>query len=329
MDSLAIALPTFFGSAFFVVLAGVALARYGDELAEHTGWGHLWVGTVLVSVATSLPELVTNVSATAIGAVPLALGNIFGADMINMWTISLIALVFGVGRLFGGHGPGTQRLMLVAVVIAALAVGIGATDDVALGRYSVGAIAIAVVYVVGMRLVYNASRKESQSAEESPSSGGSKRSAWLGFGGAALVIAIASPFLAISANGIAEATGMASSFMGVLAVAVVTTLPEASVGVAAARRRAYGLVLGNVYGSCVFNIAIVSFIEPVHATPVLESMASEHFIAGGMAVLLMAMGLLVLRSYRTRTMGWLRGLAPIIAVAYPAGMIWVFIAARA
>ncbi len=328
MDSLAIALPTFFGSAVMVVLAGVALARYGDELAEHTGWGHLWVGTILVSVATSLPELVTNVSATAIGAVPLALGNIFGADMLNMWTISLIALVFGIERLFSGHGTSTQRLALVAIVVAVLAVGMGAIDDVALGRYSVGAVGIAVVYVVGMRLVYKASQKESHASKDAPSGGGNGRSAWLGFGGAALVIAIASPFLAISADGIAEATGVASSFMGVLAVAMVTTLPEASVGIAAARRRAYGLVLGNVYGSCAFNIAIVSFIEPVHARPVLESMVSEHFIAGGMAVLLMVMGLLVLRSYRTRTMGWLRGLVPLIAVAYPAGMLWVFLAAR-
>ena len=42
------------------------LARFGDQVADVTGWGALWVGTILVSVATSLPELVTNITAVRI-----------------------------------------------------------------------------------------------------------------------------------------------------------------------------------------------------------------------------------------------------------------------
>ena len=329
MENLAVALPVFLGSAILVVLAGIALARLGDELAEHTGWGHLWVGTILVSLATSLPELFTNISAVAIGAAPLALGNILGADMINMWVVALIALVFGVGTLFRGQGLSTQRLALVGVGMAALLVAVGATGDLALGTFSIGALLVAVAYLAGMRWVYNASRQERDTQKEIAPTTLSVRMAWLGFAVAAVVIGGASPLLAISADSIAEATGLAKSFMGILAVSIVTTLPETSVGVAAARRKAYGLVLGNLYGSCVFNIAIIAFIDPVHGSqPVLATMAPEHFIAGGMAVLLMAMGLLVVYSYRVGAMRYLRGLVPLIAILYPLGLLWVFIVAQ-
>ena len=309
-----------------MVLAGIALARFGDELAEHTGWGHLWVGTILVSVATSLPELFTSVTAVAIDAAPLALGNVFGADMINMWTVAMVAVVFGAARIFRGHDAATRRLATLAVVLALLAVVSGATGDMALGRFSVGALVVALAYVGGMRLVYTASQRENYESQEVTLSA---RRAWLGFGAAVLVIGAASPLLAISADGIAEATGVSKSFLGVLAVSVVTTLPEASVSVAAAHRRAYGLVLGNIYGSCAFNIVIIAFIDPVHgAQPVLAAMGPEHFVAGGMAVLLMASGLLVLQAYRTRSLRWLRVLLPVMLVAYPAGLYWVFAVAQ-
>ena len=122
-DNLALSVPVFLASAVVVVIAGVALARFGDQIADITGWGALWVGTILVSVATSLPELITNISAIVIEDAPdLALGNVFGADMINIFTISIVGLVFGARNLFGGQGRATQTLVLVAVGIAIVAI---------------------------------------------------------------------------------------------------------------------------------------------------------------------------------------------------------------
>ncbi|MDP1535640.1 MAG: sodium:calcium antiporter, partial [Burkholderiales bacterium] len=79
MDKLSTAILIFVISSVFIIFAGVALARFGDELAEKTGWGTLWVGTILVSVSTSLPELTINISAVWLEKSPgLALGNVFG-----------------------------------------------------------------------------------------------------------------------------------------------------------------------------------------------------------------------------------------------------------
>ena len=56
-------------------------------------------------------------------------------------------------------------------------------------------------------------------------------------------------------------------------------------------------------------------------------MGPEHFVAGGTAVGLMLAGLLVLQSYRNRSISFLRGLVPVMVVAYPLSLVWVFVAA--
>ena len=82
--TLPIALGLFLLAAVLVVSSGVFLAKSGDVIADESGLGHVWVGSLLVAGATSLPELVTNVSAVRLDAPSLAAGNIFGANMLNM-----------------------------------------------------------------------------------------------------------------------------------------------------------------------------------------------------------------------------------------------------
>ncbi|MCH8200052.1 MAG: hypothetical protein IIA54_08325 [Chloroflexi bacterium] len=324
-DNLALSVPVFLGSAVVVVIAGVALARFGDQIADITGWGALWVGTILVSVATSLPELITNISAIVIEDAPdLALGNVFGADMINMFTIAVVGMVFGARNLFSGQGRATQTLVLVAVGIAIVAIAVGATGDAALGPTSVGGLLIAAAYIGGMKLVYDAG-KAGAGADDPPAPSASALRAWVGFGLAGLAILLAAPLLASSSVGIGDATGLGSSFMGVLAVSVVTTLPEASVTFAAARRKSYGLVIGNIYGSCAFNLFVIPIADLFHTEgPLLGEMGSAHFVAAGAAIVLMSMGFLVIRSYQDRLISGLRRLVYVVPPTYVGALAWVF-----
>lgn len=62
----------FLASAAVVVRSGLRLSNAGDRLAEATGIGRLWVGTILLALATSLPELVTNLAAVHLDAPDLA-----------------------------------------------------------------------------------------------------------------------------------------------------------------------------------------------------------------------------------------------------------------
>ena len=62
---LTIALIVFLASAAGVIYFGARLAIYGDALASLTGWGRVFVGSLLVALATSLPEISTTISLCA------------------------------------------------------------------------------------------------------------------------------------------------------------------------------------------------------------------------------------------------------------------------
>jgi cation:H+ antiporter len=326
MDSLTTAILIFLASSVCVIFAGIGLARYGDELAEKTGWGTLWVGTLLVSIATSLPELTVNISAVWLEDSPqLALGNVFGANMINIFVLGMVALLFGVRNLFENQGRDTEILVLLGIGLVILAAGMGASGDVKLGPTSLGGLLLFIAYFAGMRAVYKAGRTETH-AQDVPSPRGSARGAWIGFGISALVVIIAARFLAASADSIAELSGISASFIGVLLVAIVTTLPEGSVTVAAGFRKSYGIVIGNVYGSCAFNVFIFSLSDLFYGKgPLLGTMEGAHFAAAGAALVLMSMGYLIIRGCQSPVLAWARKLTPMIPVVYLGALYLVFI----
>ena len=331
MDNLGVAIPVFLASGVIVVIAGIFLARFGDEIAEKTGWGALWVGTILVSIATSLPELVTNISAVVREDAPeLALGNVFGADMINIFAVALVAILFGAKNLFGDQPKDTQILVMVAVGLGILALILSAIGDYALGWTSVGGLVMIVAYFAGMKLVYETGRSVAEMDEGDAGSGsiGAAKVAFMGFGAASLAIIVAAPFLAASADGIAQATGLGRGFMGILAVSIVTTLPEASVTITAARRRSYGLVLGNIYGSCAFNLSVIFYADLGNKDALLNFMRDEHFVAAAAAIVFMASGYGLIRAYKDSAMAWFRSTVYVIPPAYVGALFWVFMLSK-
>jgi cation:H+ antiporter len=307
-----------------VVLAGMGLARYGDELAEATGWGKLWVGTLLVGIATSLPEVVVNISSVWLEQNPgLALGNVLGANMINMFVLGTVGLLFGVQNLFGNHGRDTELLILTGLALVALAMVFGAFGDVSLGPIGLGTLLVGAGYVYGMRRVYTAGRQHME-FRDIPKPTGSARNAWLGFLASALVVIFAGRYLAASADAIADASGISATFIGVLLVSIVTTLPEASVTVAASLRKSYGIAMGNVYGSCAFNVAVVTISDFFHRGPLLGEMQAPHFAAAVSALLLMGTGYLVFKSFQSPAYARARILAPAMPALYVAALFVVY-----
>lgn len=71
-------------SALAIVGAGTLLARASDVIAARTKWGAVWVGSVFLAAATSLPEIVTDISAVRLDASDLAAGDLFGSSMANV-----------------------------------------------------------------------------------------------------------------------------------------------------------------------------------------------------------------------------------------------------
>lgn len=81
---LLLAFAGYLASAFVILVAAPYLVHAADQLAKISGLGHTFIGTTLVALATSLPELVATLAAFRMGAPDLALGNIFGSNAFNM-----------------------------------------------------------------------------------------------------------------------------------------------------------------------------------------------------------------------------------------------------
>ncbi|MGE5193530.1 MAG: sodium:calcium antiporter, partial [Deltaproteobacteria bacterium] len=74
----------FAAAAGAILIAGPFMAEAAGKLADLTGLGGTFVGTTLVALSTSLPELVASLAAVRMGAFDLAAGNVFGSNAFNM-----------------------------------------------------------------------------------------------------------------------------------------------------------------------------------------------------------------------------------------------------
>ena len=330
--SLLASVPIFLASALAVVFLGVQLAKYGDALATLTGWGRLFVGSILVALATSLPELAHNFAAVRIDKPEQALGDVLGSNMVNILALAAVALMFGGRRFLRQVSPEQGYLIVLAAILTGLAVILGAWHALAPGPLTEGnlwqigfsSIFLLVVYVIGMRIVYQ--HRPALQDEDESELGISLSRAWVLFGMVSLGVIVSGIVLAQSAAWIADSTGISSGAFGILAVAMVTSMPEVSATIGAARLGAADLAVAGIYGSCVFNITILAYSDGFLRDGVLLNIASaEHFVAGSLALgLILFGGLLIWARNRVSQPVIVTGLA-LIAVVYLLGATQVAI----
>jgi cation:H+ antiporter len=103
-------------AAAALLIAGPRLAAVAADLAERSGLGGTFVGTTLVAVTTSLPELVASLAAVRLGAVDLAIGNVFGSNAFNMIMFVPLDAAYP-GSLFAAVSP-THAVTAFAVIVA-------------------------------------------------------------------------------------------------------------------------------------------------------------------------------------------------------------------
>ena len=293
------ALLGFLASGAVIVAAGTALAKSGDAIAEHTRLGRVWIGSVLLAGATSLPELTTDVAAVRLGVPDLAAGDLFGSSLANMLLLALLGLLPPAGRIFREASFDHAMAASLAIILN----GLGAlfvlahTERTLLGAGPESALLL-IVFVFGTRAVYlHTVGKPGPPATEASShrEQGAKtslRRALAVFALAAAGIFIAAPYFAASAKQIAEMSGLGMTFVGTLLVGLSTSLPEFVTSFAAVRLGAIDLAVGNLFGSNAFNMSIFFAMDLAHpGGSVFGALEPVHAVTGLFAVVLTTLGL--------------------------------------
>lgn len=109
-------------NALIIVVAATWLPVIGDRLAEATGWGRSFIGTILIAMTTSLPELVVSVAALRIGAADMAIANLFGSNMFNIFILAVDDLFYVKGALLSAVSVNHAVTGFMAIIMTGIAI---------------------------------------------------------------------------------------------------------------------------------------------------------------------------------------------------------------
>lgn len=303
-----ILLFAFLGS--IIVVAGTWLARCADQIGDQTPLGRTLAGMILLAVATSLPELSVDCSAARLGAVDLAVGDLFGSSLINLLILGLLDLTtFSRGRMLSRIASAhALSAMMCLVLTTTAALFIKLESPLQFGSVGIGPIAIAAIYLAGLRLVYfdqNLAATEAAMAMEPPSTPAMRlRTAVIGYLIAASCILLTGPFLARTADAIADESGLGGSFVGTTLVAFTTSLPEIVTTLASVRLGNLDMAVGNILGSNSFNMTILLPVDYFSTGSLLASVSMVHLTTALCVILVTCVATMCLL-YRAERRWWI------------------------
>lgn len=315
--------------------AGTRLPRYVVALSDKTGLGQGFAGMLVLGGITSLPELATATTAAAIGAPLLAMNDILGSAAFNILLLAMADMLIGPRPLTSVVArpvtliQGVSGMMVLALVIAAIT----ADGEAPLGGPYTWPIVIFLGSVASIRIADRSERRPMWQVIDQPErafSEAAKKSdigwrrllVWLTI--LALIILAAGATLAATASQIAGRTAIGGSLMGFLFVSAATSLPEFSAIIGAIRHKRYELAIGEVFGSNLFNFALILVIDVVAAgAPVLEQAGPFEAMAALLALLMSGVFVLGLVERRDRTIFRMGEDSLAVLVVYAAGLAFL------
>lgn len=267
--------------ALVIVIAGTRLARYGDILGEKSGLGGSWIGVVLLAATTSLPELFTGFSATALEPLPdIALGDVLGSCLFNLVILSMMDSLHPEPLSARAHQGHALSIGFGLMLAGTAGIGIASGADLpTLGWFGLYTPVLLTLYLVSMRSIFAHEHRRAARTRDhalhANAEGVSTRAAIAHYAVAAAIVVGAAIWLPRLGSELAQRTGLGQAFVGSLFIAVTTSLPEIVVSIAAVRMGAVDLGIANVLGSNLFNFAILGlddvFYRPgpllLHAGP--------------------------------------------------------------
>jgi len=281
--------------AIFIGLAGTKLTHYADVIADKTGLSGSWIGLILLATVTSLPELVTGISALTLADVPdIAIGGVMGSCVFNLVILVILDFMLRGQSIYHRASLGhvlSAAFGMILIAFAGLSIVVSGISSImdftVIGAYTP---VIIVCYLIAMRALFV---HEQAQLEQSVQQVASRypditlTRAFIGYLLSALVVVLIGIYLPFVGTELAEVMGWNQTFVGTLFIAMTTSLPELAVTIAALRMGALDMAFANVLGSNLFNVAILALNDLVFLRGALLSyITSAHAISAFTAVVM-------------------------------------------
>ncbi|MFC1752402.1 sodium:calcium antiporter [Thermoproteota archaeon] len=249
LTALAVPILVVLGCIFVIMKsAGFAITAISDY-ARKTGLSEYLIGFIVVSVGTSLPELSTAFFASTTGHGALILGDVIGANIVDVTVV--LGLTAIIGRKIKIEGKTISKTLLTIFGIAVLPIFLGA--DGVLSRIDGIVMVIAFLYYIGNMLHVEGKFGHIK-----------KDVAWkdiwkdmLVFLGCLMALLLAARWMVISSVIIAEQIHVPIYLVGLIFISIGTTVPELTVEIKSVLHGMSGLALGDLMGSVVVNTSLV------------------------------------------------------------------------
>lgn len=233
----------------FVVLKGADFLTDGAvSLAQRAGIPEMVIGLTVVALGTSMPELFVSLTSAIQGTTDLAVANVVGSNIFNVLLIAGTAAAVAPMTISKGT---VRRDIPVAVSASLILLGFGIYGEI--NRWA-GALFVALLIAYMIYAVKTASPDDESEVED-------KKLTVFGavirlVGGLACLV-IGSKMFVGGATEVAASLGVSDAIIGLTIVAGGTSLPELATSVVAARKGQSAIAMGNVIGSCVYNILLI------------------------------------------------------------------------
>jgi cation:H+ antiporter len=307
-------------SAACVWIAGARLAYLADTLADRFRLAKSLVGLLMLSLATSLPEVATTLTAAIQQARDLVLNNLFGGIALQT-AILAMADFWARGPItnYPRKANHTLEAALLALLLAVAMIFISLGETFVFAGVGLGSVAIALVYCGAIWLLRHYDDSSDWVPIDLPDPDPLAFPAPTGLGTATnssliwqaivacIAILIFGLLLVLFAERIAIQSGLGAGFIGVTLLAAATSLPELSTSIAAVRIGAYTMAISNIFGS---NLIMLVLVFPAdilfRAGPILQNTSRTVSLAlsFGLAVTaIFLIGLIVRRKPRIGMFG--------------------------
>ncbi len=219
-----------------------------ESISRHYHVSPWILGFIVVGFGTSAPELTVSTIAAFSGEIDIAVGNAIGSNIANLTFILGVSLL--ACKTISGSISGKPLLVLLGVTLLPLLVLFDHRLQLTEGLLLLSLLLAIVFWVVrggGLGLSTADTLKPKEAATVRPTLAW----VWLSLGMAVLLLS--SEVSVNSAVEVAEILGINSVFVGLTIISLGTSLPELAVSLSAARRGNSEIILGNIFGSNMFN----------------------------------------------------------------------------
>ena len=253
---------------FVLLIKGADLLVDGSSsIAKKRNISDLVIGLTIVAFGTSAPELFVNISASIDGNADIAIGNILGSNIANIF------LILGISALVRKLTVQSSTIWkeIPFSLLAVVVVGFMANDVLIDGQANsflsrIDGLILICFFIIFMYYIVEISKKSNTQNDESIKTMSTLKSTiYIVLGLVGLVIG--GQWIVDGATEIATGLGVSQSLIGLTVVAIGTSLPEMATSVVAAYKGKSDIAIGNVVGSNIFNIfwilGLSAFIKPL------------------------------------------------------------------